>query len=139
MPHIINGVQCRTKVESLKHIIEQAKKGKIGPNVAKGDYRGACQYTYASGNHCAVGSLLSKTQLKLIDKEDENESGVQVIADVFGKKNVEAVTGMTLSELRTLQNVHDEAFGSTSLHRDEAIKRVVDKAQTMLERSLVQV
>lgn len=139
MPHIINGVQCRTKIESLKHIIEQANLGNIGPNVAKGDCQAACQYTYESGNHCAVGSLFSEAQLKLIDEGNENNSNIQVIAETFGKNNVEAVTGMTVNELRTLQSVHDEAFGSMGLHRDEAIKKVVDKAQSMLEKALAQV
>lgn len=139
MPHIINGVQCRTKVESLKHIISQAEKGKIGPDATKGDHRGACQYTYPSGNHCAIGSLFSEAQLKLIDKEDENESDITVIADAFGKQNVEAVTGMTVSELKTLQSVHDDAFRTYTVTREEAIKEVVAKAKTMLERAVVQV
>jgi hypothetical protein len=138
MPHIINGVQCRTKIESLQHIIDQAKKGKIGPNAEKGDYRGSCQYTYRSGNHCAVGSLFSEAQLKVIDQEDENESNISILADVFGKKNIEAVTGMTISELRTLQATHDEAFGNYGYTRSEVLEAVIKKAESMLEKALKQ-
>jgi hypothetical protein len=139
MPTIINGVACRSKIESLKHIISQAKKGKIGPNAEKGDHRGACQYTYASGNHCAVGSLFSEAQLKLIDQEDENESDVEAVASVFGEKNIEAVTGMTVQELRALQKVHDDAFQTYTLTREECAERVIREAKIMLKQATVQV
>lgn len=146
MPHIINGVQCRTKIESLKHIIYQARAGKIGPKFNKGD-KPNCNYQYPSGNHCAVGCLFSEAQLKLITQEDEfqssmNEEHIGSLAAAFGKKNIEAVTGMTVEELTAIQKAHDNeltSFGTQKERLEKAIEAVVSKAKTMLAKALVQV
>lgn len=146
MPHTINGVQCRTKVESLQHIIIQAKKGKIGPKLEKGD-KPNCNYQYPSGNNCAVGCLFSEAQLKLIMEENEyqetmNEEHIASLAKTFGAKNIEAVTGMKLHELETIQKAHDSeltSFGTPEERLEKAIEAVVSKAKTMLERAVVQV
>lgn len=135
MPHIINGVQCRTKIESLQHIINEAKKGKIGPNPEKDDPVHSCFYAYPSGNHCAVGCLFSEAQLKVIDQEDENESNVEALASTFGKKNIEAVTGMTIEELEALQKIHDGAMQGYRLTRSARLKEVIHGVNTMLKQA----
>ena len=139
MPHIINGIECRSKIESLQHILDQAKKGKLGPNTEKGDGRGDCSYLYPSGNHCAVGCLFSEAQIQAIINEDVNESDVALIVDTFGRKNIEAVTGMTFEELRDLQTLHDHAFGSYLATREDSIAMITSKVKTLLARAIVQV
>jgi hypothetical protein len=107
---IINGVKCRTRIESLNHIIKQAKKAKIGINMDKGDKNDICQYEFNSGNNCGVGSLFDKKQLKWLKKEELNESSITYVAQGFvGKKNIETVTGMKLRELVHIQALHDHA------------------------------
>jgi len=151
MPHIINGVSCRSKIESLQHIIDQAKQGKIGPNVNKGD-KLDCAYQYKSGNNCAVGSLFSEAQLKEINCsadpwESHNEESVDALARIFGKNNIEAVTGMAIAELVTIQRVHDKALeGAYSLlaqqqadKAEKAVSAVIDTATMMLKMAQAKV
>jgi hypothetical protein len=151
MPQIINGVSCRSKIESLQHIIDQAKKGTIGPNVSKGD-KLDCLYQYPSGNNCAVGSLFSEVQLKAINCstdrwESHNEESVEALARIFGKDNIEIVTGMTIAELVTIQRVHDKALeGVYRLLSQEqeqkakkAVQAVIDTATKMLEKAQAKV
>ena len=143
MPQIINGVSCRSKIESLQHIIKQAKKGKIGPNVSKRDPTMSCFYQYPSGNNCAVGSLFSEAQLKQINTGDHNEESIGGLAVRFGEKNIEAVTGMSLPELKLLQQVHDEAvqaFAKTDEERvTNARQAVIEYATEALEKAQAKV
>ena len=115
MPKIINGVTCRTRKESLKHIIKQAKAGKIGPK--DGDKIGFenCSYVYPSGNNCGVGCLFSAKQLKDIKARGCNGMAINYLAGSYnvGKKNIEAVTGMAVKELKHIQHIHDSAVDST--------------------------
>ena len=144
MPHIINGVSCRSKIESLQHIIDQAKKGKVGPNISRKDPSTSCYYQYPSGNNCAIGCLFSKAQLKQINNGDEwtdhNEESIKGLAQYFGRKNVETVTGMEISELEILQNTHDRELQAYSSNDKERVKNarqaVIDKANEMLEKAL---
>ena len=112
---IINGVQCRTGKESLEHIIKQAKKGKIGPSAEKNDSIGSCNYRYASGNNCAVGSLFSKAQLRDIQARGGNAYSIAYVANGgsggigVSWKNIEAVTGLKKPQLEALQSIHDTA------------------------------
>jgi hypothetical protein len=147
MPQIINGVSCRSKIESLQHIIDQAKKGKIGPNIKKRDPSTSCFYQYPSGNHCAVGSLFSEAQLKQIKGDDSweshNEENIAGVAKRFGEKNIETVTGMSIDELKVLQNTHDKVlqeFSANAAKRiNNARQAVIEQAKKMLERAIVQV
>lgn len=108
---IINGVKCRTREESLKHMLRQAKAGKIGPSPSDTeDY--FCLYRYSSGNNCAVGSLFSHAQLTDIDRLGFNESSVAMLATLsdIGKRNLETVTGMKVKELHIIQKIHDDTL-----------------------------
>jgi hypothetical protein len=128
MATIINGVKCRTREESLRHIIKQAKAGKIGPN-NESDASSAsnCMYEYRSGNNCAVGCLLSKEQLKDLKRQSLNEMSIFYVAatNSIGLKNVETVTGMKLPELRKIQMIHDQALersGGVQMARNKLIE-----------------
>ena len=109
---IINGVECRTREESLRHIARQAKLKKIGPK--RETEHGNCQYLYESGNNCAVGSLFSPKQLEEIDAKAFNELSIGYLASEVGKKNIETVTGMKLKELELLQKIHDDTLANHS-------------------------
>jgi hypothetical protein len=148
MPHIINGVSCRSKIESLQHIIDQAKKSKIGPNVRKGDPTMSCFYQYPSGNNCAIGSLFSEAQLKEINCSDDpwhghNEESIAGLALRFGKKNVETVTGMSVPELTRLQHTHDEALQGFADNDEGRVKNarqaVIELATEMLKMAQAKV
>jgi hypothetical protein len=126
---IINGVKCRSGRESLAHIIKQAKKGKIGANADKGDSFGDCEYVYPSGNNCAVGSLFSKAQLKDIRKHHHNGANIGYVAAVHvGHKNLETVTGLKVSQLIHIQNIHDKYEGKTRI--EHVIKACEEALQT---------
>lgn len=147
MPTIINGVTCRTREESLRHIISQASKGKIGPKItSKGkihskDSRTSellCRYEYASGNNCAIGSLFSPQQLRQIKKDGKNDTSVSALKSAYGQKNLEAVTGLTFKELDKLQSKHDDSLNKASwIDQTDLVKRavqaVVDQAAVMLK------
>ena len=126
MPKIINGVTCRTREESLKHIIKQAKAGKIGPKANDQHGFDSCAYQYPSGNHCAVGCLFSAKQIKDIKIRQANGLSISYLASrsAIGKRNIEAVTGMSLTELKSLQSIHDrslESSGGVQLARAKLI------------------
>jgi hypothetical protein len=107
---IINGVECRTREESLRHIIKRAKLKKIGPKTEAEAAGAYCCYLYESGNNCAVGSLFSPKQLEEIDAKAFNELSIGYLATEVGKRNIEEVTGMTLKELELLQKIHDDTL-----------------------------
>ena len=111
MTYLVNGIECRTRQESLIHIAQQAKLKKIGP---KNEHEhGFCEYRYASGNNCAVGALFSKAQLDQIDAWGCTSTSINQLALVnIGKRNVETITGMKLKELEIIQKIHDDTLQS---------------------------
>lgn len=132
MPQIINGVTCRTREESLKHILSQAEKGKIGPNLRKGDT--GCRYRYGSGNNCAVGSLFSPAQLDHIERLEANSNcllGLWSHIEI-GIANIEAVTGLSVKDLTDIQSAHDATLTRTA-RPERAVAAVVNLVETMLE------
>ena len=127
----INGVACRTKRESLLHIIAQAEAGTISAKDKRDARFGQCAYVYPSGNNCAVGSLFSKEQLKDIERLELNEMSIDYVADKIGEKNIEAVTGMTMFELESLQKTHDEVLQNSGF--EKARQAVIHHAKDMLQ------
>ncbi len=113
MPHLVNGVERRTREEALHYLIEQAEAGKIGPNIASGD-KPICRYHYSSGNHCAVGALLTPEQIELIDNMGYGDQNASAISSLLGKANLTDSTGLSLYELIFLQGEHDNAMNQTA-------------------------
>lgn len=135
MPHITNGIECRTAKESLQFVIEQAKAGKIGPTdqPCDADWQHTCAYIYPSGNHCAVGALFSKAQVEFIETGGNGETSIKYLAKIsIGERNVEAVTGLPVNTLQSLQTTHDRALGNHG--PDAARKAVIDFAEKMLQK-----
>lgn len=112
MPTIVNGVECRTREESLKRIVAQINAGKVGPRPEEMP-KHSCEYRYPSGNHCAIGCLLSAEQLDYIAGHELNEMTASYAAKWIGKSNLETVTGMQMVELSTIQKIHDTNMEST--------------------------
>ena len=125
----------RTREEALDFIIQQAKEGKIGPNVSMGEPV-TCRYTYEqSGNHCAVGCLLTDELLQEISEQSCNGENVNYVCRTFGRERLEAMTGLTQHELAFLQYQHDQAFIEGSDAPEErlktALKNVIEAAESL--------
>lgn len=135
MPHIINGVECRNREESLRHIIKQAKAEKIGPKVGK-DSTGSCQYHYPSGNNCAVGSLFSDNQIAYIKRFGMNDTRITLVATNVGADNIKTVTGMAITELQCIQSIHDQAVSSGA---EKARQKVIAYCEKELEKAQAKV
>ena len=135
MPHITNGIECRTAKESLKYLIKQAKAGKIGPTdkPCDADWQHSCAYIYPSGNHCAIGALFSKAQLDFIEAGGDMETSIKhLTACRIGERNVEAVTGLPVNTLQSLQTTHDRALGNRG--PEAARNAVIYFAEKMLQQ-----
>lgn len=124
----------RTREEALDFVIQQAKEGKIGPKLFDGDDL-VCRYIYPSGNHCAVGCLLTDDLLEKIKNEGVNGENFNEVSRIFGRDKLEAMTGLTQHELAFLQEEHDIAFlqgGNPPEERlKQAIKNVIEAAESL--------
>lgn len=112
-----------TREQSLKKILAYAKNPKT---------RFASRYyTNGSGNHCAVGTLFSKEQIQDIISRRLNGADIEELAFTvsgtdktrIGKKNIEAVTGLTLRELTIIQRANDHCISSDA--QKESVKKAV--------------
>lgn len=132
----INGVKCRTAIESLKYIIKRAGENKLGPtklDLTKNSTWDNCMYEYPSGNNCAVGCLFSKEQLKYIN--EYNSISIDALSDVIGVKNIETVTGLELQDLISLQQIHDDAADEYREYNHNRISTaVIEEARKLLNK-----
>ena len=131
MPKIINGTKCRTREESLRHIMRQAKANKIGPEPTDATRFDNCLYEYESGNNCAVGCLFSKAQIKDLKKRSLNGMSIKYITDIVGQANIETVTGMSKKELGQLQELHDRTLEKFDVRT--ARERLIEHCQRELQ------
>lgn len=98
----------RTMRESLQ-IIHQAHSDRLLASQA-----------YLTGrNKCAIGHLLTDAQLYDICDDGYNRGDVNTLQKVYGSKNLKAMTGMDMRQLRALQILND--------HHMLAIGRVIRK------------
>jgi hypothetical protein len=74
------------------------------------------QYLDDEGCHCAIGQFFTPAQLAEIRKTPVlgldatlNSRRVEKLAEVFGKQNIEAMTGMNLAQAKTIQYLNDFA------------------------------
>lgn len=91
-----------TRQESLLKIRQAAIDGKLGA----ADNKGFCVYEHQN-RFCGVGCLFSPEQIKDIRKRDTNALSITLLSNEIGRRNIEFVTGLTMSELRFIQNQHD--------------------------------
>lgn len=93
----------QTKLAALEKVLEGIQSGTVNPSVM-----GTCRYhddvTYL---RCGVGILFNDAQIEDIKKRRLNGASVQVLAMTIGRRNIEAVTGMSVDDLRVLQSKHD--------------------------------
>lgn len=99
----MHGYPSPKPAEQYRKLQELALKGKLGASSSDG----SCVYEF-KGSFCAVGALFNKAQHKDLKARDLNAKGISFVAHQIGKKNLEAVTGLSLNELVKLQGLHDE-------------------------------
>lgn len=112
-----------TREQSLKKILTYAKNPKTR-------FASGC-YINGLGNYCAVGTLFSKAQIQDIISRRLNCADIEELAFIIsgtdktriGKKNIEAVTGLTLQELRVIQRANDCRISGYT--QKESVKKAV--------------
>lgn len=100
---------ARTQKQAYKHVLAEFNASRLG---AMKD--GSCVYEYRAKGYppirCGVGCLFSPAQISEIKKAKMNGRGINRLAEEFGQENIEAATGLTMSELFDLQRRHDDAY-----------------------------
>lgn len=83
------------------------------------DYGHACVYTNTDGLHCAVGLLMDKTELDIVEDTRSNKAALPLLIDrareyfcVDGRQ-LDTTSDSSYSVIRALQDVHDTASNST--------------------------
>ena len=100
---VVNGIQRGDRAASLRKIIAYANQPK--------KYFVDGKYSDGKGCHCAVGVLFTPAQLRDIARRGMTQASVMILASAVGRKNIEFVTGMSLSELKELQEANDRLSG----------------------------
>lgn len=70
---------------------------------------------------CAIGALLTEPQLDAIALANENTGTVWSLTQCFGKRNIEAMTGMKIGDARAVQASFDSRFVSSAEFRDSLL------------------
>jgi hypothetical protein len=101
----------RTGVEAIDRILDGLEKGRTGV---------AAEYCYeANGVCCPIGFLLTSEQRQQISQAGLQRGPLKVVAEMFGRQNIEAMTGMRLEIAQRLQRDLD------AQPSDEAVKEVL--------------
>ena len=104
----IAGAQ-RTRLQALKHILASLKAGKLG--AVNDPEWGSCAYEVVTNGvvrNCGVGCLFSPAQIRSLKVRHMNSDDIRSVSKIIGVDNIEAVTGLELDELETLQMHHDD-------------------------------
>jgi hypothetical protein len=112
----------RTGLEAIDRILDGLEKGHTGL---------AAEYCYeANGVCCPIGYLLTSEQRQQIAEAGLMSGPLNIIAEKFGRQNIEAMTGMRLEIAQRLQRELD------AQPSDEAIKEVLLAFREEYERVL---
>ena len=121
-------------VQSLNRVREMFLAGRLG--AADTD---SCVYHQVGGEKrverfCAVGCLFTAEQLADIKKHGMNSGvGIQELAEQFGKRNLEAVTGLKIGDLENLQSSHDDMTSDDEVKRAFRAGKVNADTQRFLD------
>lgn len=111
----------RTQKQAYQHVLSELNAGRLGAMK-----NGSCVYEHKVKKeirHCGVGCLFTPKQITDIRKWRMNGDNIGRLAVHVGKNNVEAATGLSMEDLRTLQGLHDAAFDQVeSDSSDETIE-----------------
>jgi hypothetical protein len=101
----------RTGLEAIDRILDGLEKGQTGV---------AAEYCYeANGVCCPLGLLLTSEQRQQIAQAGLKSGPLNILAEQFGRQNIEAMTGMRLEIAQRLQKELD------AQPSDEAIKEAL--------------
>ena len=101
----------RTGLEGIDRILDGLEKGQTGA---------AAEYRYeANGVCCPIGFLLTSEQRRHIAEAGLESGPLTIVAEKFGRQNIEAMTGMRLEIAQRLQRDLD------AQPSDEAVKEVL--------------
>lgn len=103
----------RTRKQALKHILTELLAGRLGAQAGQKNrpWDLACAYESTTNGvvrHCGVGCLFNDAQLRSIKARKMNSIDVSSLADTIGEDNLTTVTGLQISELETIQALHDD-------------------------------
>lgn len=94
----------KTLRAALKRALAYAKKNNLS----------TCMYRNAVGNPCIVGQFFTGEQIDEIVAAGHNGMSVFSVASKFGRKNIQAMTGMSVDQAEALQRLNDK-LGKTRL------------------------
>ena len=99
----MHGFDSPDRLSQYKKLLSRLDQGLLGATTGG-------EPVYRSGRKtCGVGALFTPAQLRDIQLRGLNDAPIPMLALCIGDKNIEAVTGFTIQELRNLQANHDEA------------------------------
>jgi hypothetical protein len=112
----------RTGLEGIDRILDGLEKGQTGA---------AAEYCYeANGVCCPIGFLLTSEQRRHIAEAGLESGPLNIVAEKFGRQNIEAMTGLRLEIAQRLQRDLD------AQPTDEAVKEVLLAFRAENERLL---
>jgi hypothetical protein len=112
----------RTGLEAIDRILDGLEKGHTGL---------AAEYCYETNSVCCpIGYLLTSEQRQQIAEAGLASGPLNIVAEKFGRQNIEAMTGMRLDIAQRLQRELD------AQPSDEAIKEVLLAFREEYERIL---
>ncbi len=96
----------RTRKQALKHILSELLGGRLG---ASDEYSGCLYEAKVDGvvTHCGVGCLFTPSQIRSLKQRGLNSYSIDEVEEKIGTKNLETVTGLSMSELEEVQGMHD--------------------------------
>jgi hypothetical protein len=105
----------RTRKQALNHILTELVGGRLGATTSSdGRYWNVgCSYESLDKGivrHCGVGCLFNEAQIRSIKSRGLNGMTIDEVAEVIGEKNITTVTGLHLTELDTIQCIHDDEW-----------------------------
>lgn len=92
------------------------------------------QYVDRNGNFCIIGQFFTPEQIERIkctrDKDGLlNDLWVHSLANSFGKKNIEAMTGLTIAQANSLQYQNDNFSKEELIFKIESV--LLGEAKTL--------
>lgn len=102
----------RTRYQALSHILGELVGGRLGAITAPKHqpWNEGCAYEAVINRqvkHCGVGCLFNDAQIRSIKSLGLNRDDIGEVSGHIGVKNLETVTGLSMSELQHIQNLHD--------------------------------
>lgn len=93
-----------------------------------------CAYEVTNGGkpiRCAIGALLTPAQIADVKRRNANTgAGVYALAKLFGKANIQKVTGLKLAQGSLMQRAHDSSETNAEF-REWVTARIASKEKAI--------